>query len=159
MMVLSPGMMNKTFLLLMTWICSVGMACSFQGQPTSQPSVEERVSQYLVSSRASYEQAKTIWQGVIEAETPVSCGVQINVPASLVLSTSELNQNPKTVIVRDEINRAIDDLGQLSALWELECAQSRTTVPIHELRHIQTLLTSAQIHLTSAELAWQAWQT
>lgn len=152
---------KQLFMGLILAISFVSLACTTPLTQTEEtpPDVPTRLYYRIGDTWESYNHMRTLWEQVIDAEEPVSCGEVLRAPELFTLTETEAIEYPNTVGVRDHVNNAIGYLATVGATWETECASQRAYIPIPELRNMENLLDLAEAELIEADYEWSLhWQ-
>ncbi len=153
--------LKQLFIGLLLTISLVSLACTtpFIQSEEEPPDVPTRLYYRIGDTWDSYNHMRTVWEQIIDAEEPVSCGEVLSAPDLFTLTETEAVEYPDTVGVRDHVNNAIGYLTTISATWESECADQRAYIPIAELRDMENLLDLAEAELIEADYEWSLhWQ-
>ncbi len=100
--------------------------------------------------------ALTLWDRLIFGEQ-VNCQEAIPQPQPLTLSASELNTHPNAAPVQEALNAASQAIRNSSDLWNIECQETRDTVPLSMARDGRATAVLATESLTEAAALLAAW--
>lgn len=121
------------------------------------PTLPDRVAVHINRTFEAYTAAVAVWDGLLLGEA-ISCDQTFDAPPYLVLSATEMQQEPLAVEVQTPLNNAIDKLQLLLAMWEAECQLDQPFVAQDRVRIAQDYLKETHLSLKQASEAWYVWQ-
>ncbi len=136
-------------------------ACTLGGSANglrSREAVRADLAAHLDAARANQQAALDLWDRVIFGEA-VICQDAIPAPEPVALSDTDLAAYPDTGAILDALNAAIGHVRDAAALWDLECADPRGTVPLEMARSGRAAALAANDPLGEASTRLAAWSS
>ena len=104
----------------------------------------------LAAAKQAQAAALALWDRVIFGEA-VSCQEAIAVPELITVPERALTAHPGADAIQARLNAAIKTLRDSSDLWNIECSDERTAVPLDMARAGRASALAASGPLTEAE--------
>lgn len=148
--------MVKSRIVLLTLAAVTLAACALIGDSESTDTAHDVLSARLAEAQASQAAALALWDRLIFGEE-VSCQDTIPVPDPVTLSSRERREHESAETIQARLNEAIQHLHAASDLWNIECANIQTIVPLEMARAGRSNALAASDPLAEAGQLLAAW--
>jgi hypothetical protein len=147
-------MIKRAWWLAAGWL--VLMGCAASPDRHTEDAVRNILAARLAETQQSQAAALALWDRIIFGET-VSCQEVIQVPLPLALPAHDLSAYPQVALIQARLNEAIQEVRNSSDLWNIECSDSRTQVPLSTAKEGRAEALSASEPLAEAAALLAAW--